>query len=144
MALLSEQDRLRLRAQLSGLTHQVTLLLFTQTIAGPESGPLARRILDEVASLDDRITVEEVNFVLEPDRAAAYGIERIPAIVLLRDGVDTRLRFYGAPSGYEFVSLIEAVALAGGGDSGLSPASRALIAGHVTAPTDIQVFVTPT
>ena len=37
-----------------------------------------------------------------------------------------------------------AVALAGGDDSGLSEASKKLIADHVSAPLDIQVFVTPT
>ena len=144
MALLSEQDRQTLRTHLSGIRHPVTLLLFTQTIGGPESGPISRQILDEVASLHDDISVEEANFVLEPERAAQYGVERIPSIALLRDGVDTRMRFLGAPAGYEFVSLIEAITLAGGDDSGLTPASRALVAEHVTKPTDIQVFVTPT
>ena len=33
-----------------------------------------RRLLDEVASLNDKVSVEEVNFVLEKDRAAAYGV----------------------------------------------------------------------
>jgi hypothetical protein len=42
------------------------------------------------------------------------------------------------------MSLIEAVILAGTNDSQLTPESRALISTHVTAPTDIQVFVTPT
>ena len=54
------------------------------------------------------------------------------------------MRFLGAPAGYEFVSLVEAVMLAGGSDSGLSETSRKLIAEHVSAPLDIQVFVTPT
>ena len=53
-------------------------------------------------------------------------------------------RFLGAPAGYEFMSLIEAVILAGTSDSGLTPDSRALVAEHVTAPLDIKVFVTPT
>ena len=43
-------------------------------------------------------------------RAAAFGIAHIPAIALLRDGEDTRVRFLGAPSGYEFMSLVDAVA----------------------------------
>jgi hypothetical protein len=54
------------------------------------------------------------------------------------------MRFFGAPAGYEFMSLIEAVILAGTEDSGLDAASRALIASHVTEPVNIQVFVTPT
>ena len=144
MALLSEQDRQTVGKHLDGIVHPVTLLFFTQTIGGPETGPIARQILDELASLSDKVTVEEVNFVLDKERAAAYGIEQIPAIVVLRNGEDTRMRFLGAPAGYEFMSLVEAVILAGGDDSGLSPDSKQLVAEHVSGPIDIKVFVTPT
>jgi hypothetical protein len=54
------------------------------------------------------------------------------------------MRFMGAPAGYEFMSLIEAVVLAGTDGSGLSESSRTLIAEHVTGALDIRVFVTPT
>jgi glutaredoxin-like protein len=54
------------------------------------------------------------------------------------------MRFFGAPAGYEFVSLVEAVALAGADDSGLNEASKTLITEHVSTPLDIKVFVTPT
>jgi alkyl hydroperoxide reductase subunit AhpF len=143
MALLSEQDRQVVKTHLSDLKHDVKLLLFTQTIGGPETGLIAKQILDELSGLSERLTVEEVNFVLEKERAEAYGVDKIPAIVVLRDGEDTRIRFFGAPAGYEFMSLIEAVILAGGDDSGLSDASKKLIA-EVQDPTSIDVFVTPT
>ena len=143
MALLSDQDREVVRTHLGGVTHDVTLLLFTQTIGGPETGLIAKQILDELAGLSERLSIEEVNFVLEGERAAAYGVDKIPAIVVLRDGEDTRMRFYGAPAGYEFMSLVEAVILAGGDDSGLSAGSKSLIAG-VSAPLNLEVFVTPT
>jgi glutaredoxin-like protein len=144
MALLSEQDRHTVRTRLAAITYPVTLLFFTQTIGAPESAPLARQIAGEVADLNERISLEEVNFILEKDRAAAYGIEGVPAIVVLKGGEDTRMRFLGAPSGYEFMSLVEAVLLAGTGESGLAPESRTLIAEHVHAPLDVLVFVTPT
>ena len=54
------------------------------------------------------------------------------------------MRFLGAPAGYEFMSLIEAVLLAGSDDSGLSPESKQLVAEHVAGAIDIKVFVTPT
>ena len=144
MSLLSDQDRRTVREHLAVIERPVTLLLFTQTIAAPETALLARQVLDELASLNELIRVEEVNFVLDRERAAQYGIEHIPAIVLLSGDEDTRMRFLGAPAGYEFMSLIEAVILAGTNDSQLEAGSRALIAAHVTAPVDIQVFVTPT
>ena len=144
MALLSEQDQQTLRTHLEEIGEPVTLLFFTQTIGGPETALVTRQILDEIAGLSDRVTIEEVNFILEQERAATFGITHVPAIAVLKSGSDTRIRFLGAPAGYEFMSLIEAIILAGGSDSGLSPASKALIAEHVIGPIDIQVFVTPT
>jgi glutaredoxin-like protein len=144
MALLSEQDRETVRARLATLQRPVTILFFTQTIGAPETVYLTKRVLEEVVGLSDRLTLEEVNLVLDRERAAQYGIEHIPAIVLLKDGEDTRIRFLGAPAGYEFMSLVEAVILAGTDDSGLSANARTLVAQHVTGPLDIKVFVTPT
>ena len=144
MALLSEKDRQTVRGHLAVIEEPVRLLFFTQTIGAPETAHIARQVLDEIVSLNDLVTLEEVNVVLEQDRAREYGIEHIPATVLLKGTEDTRIRFLGAPAGYEFMSLIEAVILAGTNDSGLTPDSRALVAEHVTSPLDIQVFVTPT
>lgn len=144
MPLLSEQDRQTVSKHLAELQHPVTLLFFTQTIGEPETAVITKQILTELASLSDQVTLEEVNMVLERDRAAQYGVDAIPAIVLLRGDDDTRIRFLGAPAGYEFMSLIEAVILAGTDDSGLTDTNKALVAEHVTAPMNIQVFVTPT
>ena len=144
MSLLSDRDRQTVQSHLAGLTHDVTLLFFTQTIAAPETALIARQVVDEVAGLSDRVSVEEVNLILDREKSAQYGIDRIPAIVLLRDGADTRMRFLGAPAGYEFSSLIESIILAGTDDSGLTEESKQLIAEKATAPIDIKVFVTPT
>ena len=144
MSLLSERDRQTVQTHLAVLTHDVTLLFFTQTIGAPDTALIARQVIDEVAGLSDRVTVEEVNLILDRQKSALFGIDRVPGIVLLRDGADTRMRFLGAPAGYEFSSLIEAIILAGTDDSGLSPESKELIAEKATEPMDIKVFVTPT
>jgi len=144
MALLSDQDRETVRARLAAIQRPVTVLFFTQTIGAPDSVYITKRVLDEVLSLNELLSLEEVSLVLDRDRAAQYGIEHVPAVVLLRDGADTRIRFLGAPAGYEFMSLIEALVLAGTDDSGLSANARALVDAHVSGPLDIRVFVTPT
>ena len=146
MSLLSAQDRQTVKTHLAEIRLPVKLLFFTQTFGAPETALIARQVLDEIAGLHDQISLEEVNFILDKERAAQYGIEQIPAVVLLRGvtGEDTRIRFLGAPAGYEFMSLIEAVIVAGTGESGLSDTSKALIAEHVAAPMHIRVFVTPT
>jgi glutaredoxin-like protein len=144
MSLLSDRDRQTVQTHLAGLTHDVTLLFFTQTIGAPETVAIARQVVEEVASLSDRVSVEEVNLVLDREKSAQFGIDRIPAIVLLRDGADTRMRFLGAPAGYEFSSLVESILLAGTDDSGLTDESKRAIAEKATEPLDIKVFVTPT
>lgn len=143
MALLSASDEATLRQHLSAIDTPVSLLLFTQTIGGSESGPVAKQVLDELAGLNDKITVVEKNFVLDTEDRTKYGVEREPAIVVLRDGADTRMRFLGAPTGYEFVPLVEAVLLAGTGKVELEADSVTKLAA-VTEPTDIKVFSTPT
>lgn len=143
MALLSDQDRAVVAGHLAAITSPVTILFFTQTIDAPDTALVARQVLDEVVSLNDLITLEEINFVLDRERAEQFGIEGIPAVALLRAGEDTRIRFLGAPAGYEFMSLVEALILAGTGVSGLTPESKAMVAANVTKPTEILVFVTP-
>lgn len=144
MPLLSAQDRKVVQERFSSLSHDVTLQFFTQTIGAPEGVIVAKQILDEVVGLHDRLALKEINFVLDREEATRFGIEDVPAIAVLKDGQDTRMRFLGAPVGYEFMSLIEAIALAGSDGSGLSEESRALVAAHVTSPTTIKVFSTPT
>lgn len=143
MPLLSDADRATLTQHLAPIGKQVDLLLFTQTFGGSESGRLSKQVLDEVASLHDKVTVVEKNFVLDTDDRAKYQVDKAPAVVVLSDGADTRMRLYGAPTGYEFVSLVEAVLLAGTGEPELEPETLAALA-EVKEPLHLQVFTTPT
>ncbi len=147
MSLLSPADQEKLRESFDEMTASVRVLFFTQTL-DCEPCVQTRQILDELPPLSDKIAVEEVNFILEKDKAAQYGIDRVPALALLSQDPsgtsrDTRIRFLGTPAGYEFVSLVQAVMLAGGHESQLTPENRARIAA-VNTPTTIQVFSTPT
>ncbi len=130
-----------LEAVLTSLEAPVRLVFFTQTF-GCDSCLSARRIVDRIASLSDHVTVEEFNLVLDTDQAAAYGVQRAPAIAVVGE-TDVGIRFYGAPEGHELVSLVDAIALVSSADSGLSDDSRARIAA-VDQPIHIQVFATPT
>jgi alkyl hydroperoxide reductase subunit AhpF len=166
MSLLGPDDQQRLREEFAQLTRRVHLIYCTQSV-GCETCAQARRILDELPPLSDRIVIDEVNFVLEPDRAKTFGIDRVPGIAVAYEDPsdpdlplrDSRIRFLGTPSGYEFISLVQAVILAGreaGGSSGpgepdesapeglqLSETSRARL-GALTQPVTLQVFTTPT
>ena len=147
MGLISDVDQQRLRETFAEMNRSVRLLFFTQTL-GCDTCPQTRQILDELPPLSDKITIEEVNFVLEPDKAAQYGIDRVPAVAVVgqdESGAerDSKIRFLGTPAGYEFMSLIQAVLLVGGRATTLSEESRALVAA-VDTPVDVRVFTTPT
>ncbi len=143
MALLSPQDEQVLTQHLSAIDKRVDVLLFTQAIGGTDSGLVAKQVLDELARLNDRITVIERNFILDLDDRSKYGVDKSPAMVILSDGQDTRMRMFGAPTGYEFVGLVEAILIASTGKVDLEEDTLKLLAG-VDEPTHIQVFSTPT
>lgn len=143
MALLSPQDEATLKQHLSVITVPVQLVLFTQSIGGSETGTIAKQILGEVAALNDKISVVDKSFVLDTEDRNKYKVDKAPAIVILSDGVDTRMRLYGAPTGYEFVGLVEAIIVAGTGKIDLDPETMKWIQA-VDKPTHIQVFSTPT
>jgi alkyl hydroperoxide reductase subunit AhpF len=147
MGLLAPADQQKLREAFDEMTRPVRLRFFTQTI-GCETCDLTKQILDELVPLSDKLSIEEMNVVLDKVAAAQYAIDRAPAIVVLAqdaDGqwTDSRMRFLGAPSGYEFVSLVQAVLLAGGRESALTEATRERLTA-VDRPIVMQVFTTPT
>jgi alkyl hydroperoxide reductase subunit AhpF len=145
MALLSAADQQALRDAFAAMTRPVTILFFTQAI-GCETCAETRQILNELTEVTTQVTIEEVNLVLEGERAASYGIDRAPGLVLLTgdEKADTRIRMLGAPAGYDFMSLVDAILLvAGASPQRLSAATEARLAG-VTERISVQVFVTPT
>jgi len=142
MPLLSAADQDKLRAAFDEMTSPVRVLFFTQTL-DCETCLQTRQILDELPALSSRIAIEEVNFILQKDKAAQYGIDRVPAIALVGGESDSRIRFLGAPSGYEFVSLVQALLLVGGRASSLTPENLVRVAG-VDKPMTMKVFTTPT
>jgi len=147
VSLISPADQERLKTTFGEMLRPVRLLFFTQTL-GCETCLQTKQILDELPVLSASITIEEVNFVLEPDRAKQYGIDRVPAIAIVGQDEtgnerDSKIRFLGTPAGYEFMSLIQAILLVGGRSSMLSEESLKLIAG-VQEPTTVHVFTTPT
>jgi alkyl hydroperoxide reductase subunit AhpF len=147
MALLSPADQDKLREALAEMKNAVKIVFFTQTL-GCETCLQTRQIIDELPVLNDKISIEEVNLVLDPDKARSFGVDRVPALALVatdEQGTDrdSRIRFVGAPAGYEFISLVQAVMLIGGREPNLSEANRQKLAA-VDKPTTIQVFTTPT
>lgn len=141
MALLDDSVRAEVTKRFADLVHPVKIINFTQTIECNYCGE-TRQIMEEVASLSDQISLEVYNFIEDKAKADAYGIDKIPATVVQGER-DKGIRFYGIPSGYEFVTLLDSVGMVSKGESGLSEASKEQLA-TLTSPIHIQVFITPT
>lgn len=145
MSLLSEKDQKYLREMFGKLENGVKMVMFTQE-RECEYCKETRQIVEEVASLSDKIASEVIVFEPEGEAAKQYGIDKIPAIALLQDGDEPKdygIRFYGIPSGYEFSTLVEGIQMVGSGDSGLSAATKEALA-KLDKPVHMQVFITPT
>lgn len=142
MALINDDVAAQLREAFSGLVSPVRLAVFSQALADPDSEEV-RRLVEEVAALDPRLSAETYNFVLDKEKIEALGIARIPAVAVLGETTDHGIRFYGLPSGYEFGTLVEAILLVSSGRSGLAEETREALR-DLARPVHIQVFSTPT
>jgi glutaredoxin-like protein len=147
MPLISQKDADHLRAEFeASLDNPVKLVMFTQTVECQFCAE-TRQIVEEIAGLSNKISAEIFNFVTDKATAELYGIDKIPAIAVMRveddEDKDYGIRFYGIPSGYEFTSIVEDILDVSKGESGLQPKSKETVA-SLTEPVHFQVFITPT
>jgi len=123
------------------LENPVKILMFTQEVECRFCSD-TRQLVQELAALNDKITVEVYDFVADAAKAQEYGVDKIPALAILGKN-DYGVRIYGIPYGYELQTLIEAVINVSRGKTDLSDKTKAILA-EVKAPVHIQVFVSLT
>ena len=119
----------------------VRIIFFEQSI-GCESCAVTRRVLDQIVKENPEVTLDALNLVLDKEKAAEYGVDRVPAIIIAAPGGD-RIRYYGAPLGNELPTLLQAISMAATRQSGLTEQSRTQLKA-LSAPVSLQVFFTPT
>lgn len=141
MPLMNDQIRNDVKAMLADLDAPVTFKVFTQEFECQYCKE-TRELVEEVAALSGKLSVEVYDFVKDKAVADGLGIDKIPAVAIV-GAKDYGIRLYGIPSGYEFGTLIEDIKLASSGDSGLAPDTRKMVA-KLTRPVRVQVFTTPT
>jgi glutaredoxin-like protein len=141
MAFMQDKDRTVIQTRFEELVHPVKLINFTQELECMYCAE-TRKLLEEVAGLSDKISLDVYNFVDDEEEVRKYSIDKIPATVIEGER-DFGIRFFGVPTGYEFGTLIEAIIMASVGDSGLKPETRTALA-ELGEPVHLQVFVTPT
>jgi glutaredoxin-like protein len=119
----------------------VRIVFFEQSI-GCESCAPARRVLEQIARENPDVALEVLNLVLDKEKAAEFGVDRVPAVIVSAPGRD-RIRYYGAPLGNELPTLLQALRMAATGETGLTEESRTRLKA-LSAPVTLQVFFTPT
>ncbi len=145
MSLLDNDTRNQLTEMFESLQKSVKVVVFTQEFECQYCTE-TRQIAEELAALSDKISLEVYDFVADKALADQYGIDKIPATVIVEggdEGKDFGIRYYGIPSGYEFSSLIQDVIMVSAGDPQLSEETKTWLAALET-PVHLQVFVTPT
>lgn len=141
MALLNAQIRKDVQAALADVQQPVVFKVFTQEIECQYCKE-TRELVEEVASLSDKLSVEVYDLVKDAAIAESLGVDKVPAVAVVGKK-DYGIRMFGIPSGYEFGSLIESIKLVSQGESGLSAETKKQVA-KLTKPVKIQVFITPT
>lgn len=142
MPLITEDVAADLKAELSKLKSPVRLAVFSQALADPHSEQV-KRLVEELAALDPKLSAFSYNFVLDKEKAESLGIRRIPAIAVMGAEKDYGIRLYGVPSGYEFGTLVDAIFDVSQGASMLSAETKQALAA-LERNVHVQVFSTPT
>jgi len=141
MAVMDQETADETRKRLDALETEIKLVFFKETLLCRSCGP-AEEFLREVCALSSRVKLEVYNRVTDTEKAAEYGVTLTPATVI-EGPKGRRVRFYGIPAGYEFVSLLESVKNSAAAVLELSKETLDALAA-VVAPVNIKVFVTPT
>jgi len=142
VSLIREEQKQRLKEEFErSLNDDVKVLVFTQENECPFCKQ-ARELVEEVASVSNKIKVEVYDFVKNSDSARKYQVDKVPAIAILGKK-NYGIRFYGLPYGYEFRAFTESIINVSKGVTDLSEETKKKLK-SIKNPVHIQVFVTLT
>ncbi len=139
--LITEKNRELLLEEFRDLTGHVQMVMFTQELECQYCSQ-TRQLLAELASLSDKLDLAVFDFVQDREEAARYGVDKIPATVLMGAG-DVGIKYYGVPGGYELAALVATIKDLSSGSAGLGDELSEILR-TLDKDVHIQVFVTPT
>jgi glutaredoxin-like protein len=142
MSLIADEHREHIRNELAeNLTNPVRIIMFTQEMECKFCVE-TKQLMIELAALNDKISVEVHDFVADADLAKEYGVDRIPALVIMGEK-DYGIRFYGLPYGYEFQTLLDDLKTVSSRTTDLLEETKAKLH-EIKTPVTIRVFTTLT
>lgn len=141
--LLSQENQSAIVNRFAELKKPVVIELF-ETSLNCRTCAEVKQLLQEVAALSDLLTLETYNTITDEANVKWMNLDGAPFIRITDETkINSGVHFYGAPSGYEFATLLEGILMVSRRESGLQPTTRAALAA-LKAPVDLTVFVTPT
>jgi glutaredoxin-like protein len=139
--MLQEKEKKMVADILKGLTKPVKLINFTQEVECQFCHE-TRQLLQEISELSDLVSLEVYDFQLDKNKVEQYKIDKIPATVI-EGATDYGVRYYGAPVGYEFATLLADMVTISKRETDLKPQTKEALKG-IDKKIHLQVFVTPT
>jgi hypothetical protein len=140
VSMLSEKDKSYVKKTLGGMKDEVRLVLFSRDGGECKYCGETEGLLSDIAAADPRVRVEILSLKKDAARAKELGIDKVPGIALLGKK-DYNLRYFGLPSGYDFIPFVETVRAVGDDNAGISRESAAQLA-KLAKPVQLSVFVT--
>ena len=143
MPLLDDKQKADLLRHFKGLTGEVTVMLFARP-ADCDFCKVTTDLLNEVTGLSPKLQLQVLDVENDQAEAERCGVDKTPAVIVKGAGSeDCRIRFFGAPAGYEFTTLVEDLLMVSTGKHGLSAEVLAEL-GKVDQPVRVQVMTLPT
>jgi glutaredoxin-like protein len=141
MGIIPEDKKELLKNDFKQLVNPVKIVMFTQE---NECGSCnsTRELVQELAALNSKLSVEVYDFIADAAKAEEYGVTKIPALAII-GAKDYGVRIYGLPYGYEFPALLDAIINVSKGTTDLSEKTKKILQ-DVKSPVHIQVFVSMT
>lgn len=157
MALLSDDDRQALTERFATtLERDVKVKLFTQSAArsllilpgqqqpAGEFMKVTGELMQELVDMSPKLTLEVYDIYGDgAEEAKRLEIEQVPAIVI-GDDEGGHIRFYGAPVGNEFPTILTGIESVSKQEPMLRDAVAEAARERIDQPVHIRVFVTPT
>jgi len=142
MSLIPSEHTEHLRSELNEkLEKPVKIVMFTQEIECQFCAQ-TRQLVNELATLSDKINVEIYDFLADSEKAKQYGVDKVPALIIMGEK-DYGIKFYGLPFGYELQTLIEGLINVSRGRTDIPEEIKNRLR-EIKTPVHIQVFVTLT
>jgi len=142
LGILPDKEKTRLKNLFaSKLDGEVKIVMFTQEFEC-EFCKDTRELVEELTQTSSKIKAVVLDFSKDKEKTKEFNVDKIPAIALVGNR-DCGIRFYGIPSGYEFMALIGDIIDVSTGKTKLSPQIKEKLK-KVSKPIHMQVFTTPT